>query len=190
MRNMDWSDGQTNASGIKSIAYAIRKSDIAKFPVLPEGAVVYGGDLEPKEGAKFITIYTTQGKGKVAFEALGEKDCRLFNNKATLSYPDISDEAAMFATGTVNSNVIFIVPHYVAKGKIRYAVIGSEHMDTSIDVKGDSGDAPGSAKATTIELTAPDFVALPSYTGLIVTDEGTLNCGTNVFTPLEAAPEG
>ena len=183
LRNLDWKDGQTNASGIRPIAYYVLKASIKKFPTLAEGSVTYQGDFELADGETFKTIYTTQGKGKVSYEALGEKDCRMFTNKAALSYPDINDESGVFAAGTVNSNIIFAVPHYVAGGKIRFAVIGGESFDTTIDVKGDSGDAPGSAKATSIELSAPDFVPLPSYTGIIETDSGSLDCDTGVFTP-------
>lgn len=188
LKNLDWADGQTNASGIKPIAYAIRKAQIKKFPVLAEGGVAYDGDFELVDDAKFIVIYSTQGKGKLTSEPAGEKDCRMYTNKVLLSYPDVNDEAGIFAVGAVNSNMLFVVPHYIAGGKVRHAVIGSEHFDATTDCKGDTGDAPGSAKATTIEVTAPDFVPTPSYTGLILTDKGTLNCDTGVFTPTEVAP--
>lgn len=181
-RSLIWKDGQTNASGIRPIAYYALKSWIKKFPSLATGEVSYTDDFELIASETFKTIYTTQGKGKVNFEALGEKDCRMFTNKASLSYPDINDDSVHFAAGTINSNIVFIVPHYAAGGKIRFAVIGGKDFDTTIDVKGDSGDAPGSAKATSIELSAPDFVPLPSYTGILQTDGGSLNCETGEFT--------
>lgn len=186
LKNLDWPDGQTNASGIKPIAYAIRKVMVKKFPKLAEGGVAYDGDFDLADGAKFITIYTTQGKGKVGYDQTGEKDCRMFTNKASLSFPDLSDAAGVLAVNTINSNLLVIVPHYEAGNKVRYAVFGSEHFDATTDCKGDSGDAPGSAKATTIEITAPDFVPLPSYSGLIPLDSGTLNCATGVTTPAPA----
>ena len=48
---------------------------------------------------------------------------------------------------------------------------------------GDTGDAAGSAKGCTIEITAPDVTPLPIYQGVIVTADGSLDCATDTFTP-------
>lgn len=189
LANLEWPDGRANPSGIKPIAYMVRKSEIISYPTIPTDAstaaelVTYDGDFTLKAAAKFITIYSTQGKGKVEWEPTGEKDCKGFLNKATLSYPDIDDNAKAVALQTANSNVVCIIPHYVSGGGIRYVVLGSENFDGTITPKGTSGDSFGSAKGLTIEIEAPDFLPLPVYTGLIPTDTGTLNCETGVFTP-------
>lgn len=194
LANLEWPDGKTNPSGIKPIAYAVRKSDIVTFPTInadpaaPADYIAYDGDFVLKALALFITIYSTQGKGKLTFEPTGEKDCQGFLNKGTLSYPDISDNAKAMALRTINSNIIYIVPHYVSGGEIRYVVLGSENFDSTTTMKGDSGDAFGSAKGVTIEIEAPDFLPLPIYTGLIQIDGGTLNCATGKFTPKGEVP--
>ena len=196
LRNLSWKDGQINPSGIKSVVYFFRKADVKTFPTMsaePKSAteaVTYDGDFELVEGATAIEIYTTQGKGKAEFEGSGEKDCKMVTNKLTLSYPDMNDEAVDFVNSNINANGIFIATHYTAGGKVAYVVVGGQHFDPEITINGTTGDAAGSARGLTIEVSAPDFYALPRYTGIIPLPEGTLNCATGVFTPTAAAPGG
>ena len=116
LSNLVWPDGQSNPSGMKSIAYFMFKRDIKSWPKIPASpasaaeAVTYDGDFEMQEGKKAISIYSTQGVGKVEFESTGEKDCKMFNNKLTLSYPDMNDESVDFCNSLVNSTGVFIVP--------------------------------------------------------------------------------
>lgn len=194
LKDLDWADGQTNPSGIKPIAYAIFKRDIVTFPKIKnDGAtsaelITYSDDFVLKEGAKWIAIYSTQGKGKLTSEPTGETDCRGFTNKATLSYPDLSENAKAIALQSVNSNLVFVVPHYIAGGGVAYAVLGGEHFNAKTDMKFDTGDSFGSAKGMTTEIEAPDFYPLPNYAGLLETSDGTLNCQTGVFTPAGSTP--
>ena len=196
LSNLVWPDGQSNPSGMKSIAYFMFKRDIKSWPKIPASpasaaeAVTYDGDFEMQDGKKAISIYSTQGVGKVEFESTGEKDCKMFNNKLTLSYPDMNDESVDFCNSLVNSNGVFIVPYYVAGGKLAYVVIGGEKFDAEISPKGTSGDKAGSAKGLTLEVTAPDALCLPRYTGIIELSDGTLNCETGVFTATPSTPSG
>jgi hypothetical protein len=186
--NLLWPAGKVNPSGIKTKVYFIDKSFIKTWPAIspaPATAaanVSFVGDFELIVGKKWNELYTTQGKGKVEWEPIGEKDCKMFNNKGTFKFPDISDEAKSLAKSAINSNVVFVVPlpHETEK---RYVVLGEESYDLEVSVKGDSGDAPGSAKGITIEVTAPATTPLPNYTGALVTAAGSLDCETGVFTP-------
>ena len=72
---------------------------------------------------------------------------------------------------------------YVVKSAGRYHVIGSKDYRTVTQPAGDTGDAAGSAKGCTIEITAPDVTPLPIYQGVIVTADGSLDCATDTFTP-------
>lgn len=194
LANLEWPDGQTNPSGIKPIAYAILKRDIATFPkIKTDGAtsselVTYTEDFTLKEGVKWITVYSTQGKGKLTSEPTGETDCRGFTNKGTFSFPDLSVNAKALALKSANSNLVWVVPHYIAGGGVAYATLGGEHFNAKTDMKFDTGDSFGSAKGMTTEVEAPDFYPLPNYEGLLETSEGTLNCKTGVFTPSGSAP--
>lgn len=186
--NLVWPDGKINPSGIKSEIFFIAKSDIKTFPAIAAAPATASanvslvGDFELVTGKKWKRLYTTQGKGKVEFEPIGEKDCKMFNVKGVFKFPDISTEARSLAKDAVNSNVIFCVP-LPHESEKRFVVIGDEYYDCEVSVKGDSGDAPGSAKGITIEVTAPATTPLPNYTGSLVLDTGTLDCETGVFTP-------
>ncbi len=185
--NLIWPAGKINPSGIKTEVFFIDKSFIKTWPAIDPVAatalanVTLVGDFELVALKKWNKLYTTQGKGKVDFEPIGEKDCKMFNNKGTFKFPDISNEAKSLAKSAINSNVVFVVPlpHETEK---RYIVLGSKDYDLEVSVKGDSGDAPGSAKGITIEVTAPDTTPLPNYTGALVLTDGSLDCETGVFT--------
>jgi hypothetical protein len=184
-----WPEGKVNPSGIKPIGYWTPKSHIKEYPTIKNEdaetigeAVVYDGDFVLKDGKHWLTIYTSQGKGKVSFEGIGEKDCKMFNNKASLKYPDINDEAKNLAKATINASCIFVIPMPLK----RFVVIGSEDYDVEAAITGDSGDAPGSAKGLTVEITAPDVTPLPGYKGEILLADGSLDCDTGEFTPTPA----
>ena len=191
-KSLTWPEGKVNPSGIKPIGYWIPKSHIAAYPTIEnedaesvDEAVVYNGDFVLKPNKHWLTLYTTQGKGKVSFEGAGEKDCKMFNNKASLKYPDISKEARNLAKATINASCLFVIPMPLN----RFVVIGSEDYDVEATITGDSGDAPGSAKGLTVEITAPDVTPLPGYKGEILLADGSLDCETGVFTPTPAPEE-
>lgn len=186
-QNLTWPSGRVNPSGIKNEVFFIDKSLIKTWPKIDPAAataaanVTLTGDFELVDGGKWNKLYTTQGKGKVDWEPVGEKDCKMFNVKGLFKFPDINSDAKSLAKMAVNSNVIFVVPlpHETEK---RYVVIGDDYYDVEVVVKGDSGDAPGSAKGITIEVTAPATTPLPNYVGQLEFADGTLDCETGVFT--------
>ena len=129
-----------------------------------------------------MTIYSTQGKGKVDWEPIGEKDCKMFTVKGSFKFPDISDEAKNLAKGTINANVVFIVP-LPHESEKRFVVIGDKDYDVTVNVSGTSGDAPGSDKGITVEVETPATTPLPNYKGALVSAAGSLDCSTGVLTP-------
>lgn len=185
--SLPWADGKINPSGIKTEVFFIPKSDIATFPQMtaaPTTAIAnvsLDGDFVLKATKKWNRLYTTQGKGKVEFEPIGEKDCKMFTVKGNFNFPDLDNAAKNLAKSAVNANLIFVVclPHETEK---RYLVIGDSYYDVTTTVKGSSGDAPGSAKGVTIEVEAPATTPLPNYTGEILLSDGTLDCATGIFT--------
>ncbi|MDR0754183.1 MAG: hypothetical protein LBF04_02220 [Prevotellaceae bacterium] len=183
--NILWPEGKVNPSGIKSIAYYIPKSDILSFPTIKnedastiDAAVNYDGDFVLKTGKHFFSIYSTQGKGAYTSEATGEKDCKLFTNKVTLSYPDITDEGRNMMKAFVNANILLIIP----LPQNRFVVLGSEDYDVDSAITGTTGDAPGSAKGLTIEVSAPDVTPFPLYKGELQLEDGVLDCSDGTFT--------
>ena len=170
--SLGWADGKVNPSGIKNEIYFCPKTDIDTFvqmvaaPANTDENVSFDGDFGMAAGKTFLKLYSSQGKGKVTFEAIGEKDCKMFTNKATFKFPDIDNAGKSLAKSAVNANVVFIVPlpHETEK---RFVVLGDEYWDCTVNVTGDSGDAPGSDKGITIEIEAPSTTPLPNYTGVL-----------------------
>ena len=188
--DMTWPDGQVNPSGIATELFYCPKSDMAtgSFPVVaaapatPGENVQLSGDFEMKAGKTFFRLHSTQGKGELNFEPIGEKECKLFMNKGKFMFPDISDAAKSHAKQSVNSSLIYVakLPHQSEK---RYVVLGDLDYDSEVKVSGASGGEPGSQKGLTIEVEVPCFTPLPGYTGIIVLPDGSLDCATGVFTP-------
>ena len=185
--SLEWADGKVNPSGIKTEIYFCPKTDIATFPEIAADPatssenVSLNGDFEMVAGKTFYRLYSTQGKGKVTFEATGEKDCKMFLNKGTFKFPDIDDAGKSLAKSSVNSNVIFVVP-LPHESEKRFVVLGDSYWDCTVSVSGDSGDEPGSDKGITIEIEAPATTPLPNFTGVLELPDGTLDCATGVFT--------
>ncbi len=186
--NLDFKTGSVNPSGIVPIAYRIKKEDITAFPTIvdkPEAETTaalyanYVGDFVLKATKKFSKIYSTQGKGKVSFEPVGETDTRMYMNKGTLSFPDLTDEARAYAKEAANGDYVYVIP----TPNKRFHVIGSADYRATSQISGDSGDAPGSSKGLTINLECPDVTPLPRYVGEILLADGSLDCDTGVFTP-------
>jgi hypothetical protein len=186
--NLGWADGQINPSGIKTRVFFAPKTfikthpRIAAAPATAAANVTLAGDFEMETGKTFFELYTTQGKGKVHFDPIGEKDHKMFINKGVFKFPDISDAAKSIAKQFINANVVMVVllPH---ESEFRAVVIGEEDYDTTVTIKGDSGDAPGSEKGLFFEIECPSSTPLPSYKGSIELATGTYDCETGVFTP-------
>ena len=179
--------GSVNPSGINDEVYFIPKSFITAFPTIKDDFdeaddadeyAQYDGSFTLASGKKWTRLYSTQGKGKITWEYQGEVDCKVVVNKATLSYPKITNEARAFAKFASNGDFVFVVKH-----DGMFYVIGSPDYRATITPNGDSGDSAGSAKGITVEIECPDTTPLPTYVGNIILADGTLNCSTGVFTP-------
>lgn len=194
LSDINFAIGSVNPSGIKDEVYFAPKNDITAWPTVKndfataadiEEYTVLDGDFTMASGKKWIRLYTTQGKGKITAESTGETDCKMFLNKASLSYPKLTNEARGFAKYAANGDFVFIVKH---DGK--YFVIGSPDYRATVSPNMDSGDAAGSAKGMTTEIECPDVTPLPVYKGTLPLSDGSLNCATGVFTPTGSGGDG
>ncbi len=186
--NLDFAIGGINPSGIGATIYRIAKSLITAWPTInndpnaasgtPTSLSKYTGNFTLADDAVWDKLYSTQGKGKVTFEVTGEVDCKMYTNKASLSFPDLTAEALAFCKAAANGDYVFIV-----KAAGRYHVIGSPDYRSVISPAGDSGDAAGSAKGVTFEVECPDVTPLPLYEGTLALTGGSLDCSTGEFTP-------
>lgn len=191
LADIDFTIGSVNPSGISDVVYFIPKKDITAWPVITndfdtataiDNYVQYGTstalDFTLATGKKWYRLYTTQGKGKMSWEYIGETDCKMVTNKASLSYPRITNGSRALAKYASNGDFVFIVKH---DGK--FYIIGSPDYRATLTPNGDSGDAAGSAKGIAIEIECPDVTPLPTYVGDLVLSDGTLDCSTGAFTP-------
>lgn len=187
--NLDWSNGKINPSGIVPIGYRIPREHITTWPTIVddpaadavtlEKFVNFTGDFVLVATKTWETIYSTQGKGKVTFEPVGETDSTMYINKGTLSFPDLTDQVRGYAKMAANGDYVYII----ATPNGRYHVIGNKDYRVKTSLTGDTGDAAGSAKGVTISLECPDVTPLPLYKGDLVTAAGSLDTETGVFTP-------
>ena len=185
--NLDFAIGGINPSGIGATIYRIAKRDIAAWPTIVDDPTAtgqvstlssYAGNFTLVTNAVWDKLYSTQGKGKVTFEVTGEVDCKMYTNKASLSFPDLTAEALAFCKAAANGDYVFIV-----KAAGRFHVIGSPDYRCTISPTGDSGDAAGSAKGVTFEVECPDVTPLPIYVGTLELADGELDCSDGSFTP-------
>ena len=95
--NLDFAIGGINPSGIGATIYRVAKRDIAAWPTIVDDPTAtgqvstlssYAGNFTLVTDAVWDKLYSTQGKGKVTFEVTGEVDCKMYTNKASLSFPD------------------------------------------------------------------------------------------------------
>ena len=98
--------GSVNPSGISDEVYFIPKQEIATWPTNEDDFdeaedgdeyAQYDGSFGLVAGKTWTRLYSTQGKGKISWEYQGETDCKVVVNKASLSYPKITNEARAFA---------------------------------------------------------------------------------------------
>jgi len=191
--NLDFNIGSVNPSGIGTTIYRTAKKNITTWPTIIDdmesagsGAVVadlakYDGDFVLAAGEVWDKIYSTQGKGKATYEPTGEVDCKMFTNKLSLSFPKLTAEVLAFSKVAANGDYVYIFKH-----DSKFYVIGHKDYRVVTSPSGDTGDAAGSAKGSTIELEAPDVTPLPLYVGELQLEDGTLDCATGTFTPTPA----
>lgn len=186
--NLDFNIGSVNPSGIGTTLYRIAKRDITTWPSIVDdinqeeatvdGMAKYDGDFVLATGKVWDKIYSTQGKGKLTYESVGETDCKMFANHATFSFPDLTPAALGFSKTAANDDYV-----YVVKSAGRYHVIGSPDYRSTTSPAGDSGDSAGSAKGITFTVDCPDVTPLPIYEGKIELKEGSLDLSTGELTP-------
>lgn len=187
LTNIVFKQGSPNPSGVSSEVCFIPKAYVTGWPVIVDDidkALIFDdyvelgddtvSDFTLAEGRRWSRLYNTQGKGKVTWDYQGESDCKVVVNKATLSYPKITNEIRSFAKNAANGDYVFVIRH---DGK--FYIIGSRDYRTTLTPNGDSGDSAGSAKGITIEIECPDTTPLPTYRGLLLLNDGILDCNTN-----------
>lgn len=192
LKSLDFKVGSSNASGIADTIFYAPKSSIQQWPAIvdeldeateddamdKDDYVDYDGNFTMVTGKIFLSLYNTQGKGKVSSSTIGEVDCKMNQNTLEIKFPRLTREARVFCKAAANGDFVFIIKH-----DKHYFVVGNEDYRTNITIDGNTGDSAGSDKGFTIKAEVPDTTAFPRYTGTLSTDKGTLDCATGKFTP-------
>ena len=170
--------GKPLLPGIRTRVYYIAKSDIVKFPTLPDKATenmaslaTYTGSFELEAEKKWKYIDLIDNKGKIESGSQGDFPARAFVNKISLVHPETDEEATGFARQANADDFVYLVQ--TRNGKFR--VLGNESFRTDTKPKQDSGEGVSGDFGTTIEIEVTDVCPAPYYTGEIQTDEGTIN---------------
>lgn len=182
--SLEYCKGETLLPGVRTKVYAIAKGNITKWPELPsatdEGAsadpsilAVYKGDFTLKADAKWLEVDVLDNTGEITWETQGDKPCRTFLNKFTISHPRIDESAAAFQRQAIADDLVYLVQQ--RDGKFR--VLGNEMFDTDTKPKGSSGKEATSAgdMGSQFEIEVTDVCPAPFYTGKIETADGDIS---------------
>jgi len=187
LSNIPFNIGQVNGSGIGKFLYFIPFDAVTAWPTisdnLEDAASVeaynnYTGDFTFASGKTAIRIYNTQGEGSMSAEPTGERDSKMYTNKVSFRFPKLTPSAMTLANAVVNGDGFFIAWHDGA-----YRIIGDPHYRCDVTPNVGTGDTAGSSKGITFTAECPGYKALPIYSGDLVLPDGSLDCGTDTFTP-------
>ena len=174
--SLDFCEGQTVLPGIRKKVYFQKKSNIVKWPELPEledgksmaELATYSGDFTLAADKKWLVVKNMDSKSDVNCETQGEKPSVTHLNKASIVHPGTEEEAAGFCRMAAADDLVFLVQQ--RNGKFR--VLGSQEFETVVKpttalVQGVTGTA-----GTTLEIEATDVCPAPFYPGKIETEDG------------------
>lgn len=184
--SLEFCKGKTTLPGLRGKVYFIPKSQIVKFPTLPdldeEGLTmgklaVLKGDFVLAADAVFHQLDILTTASNVTYASQGDMPSRTFVNSSTLKYAGSNEEAAGFARLANVDDLVYVVQQ--RDGKFR--VLGNEAFDTDTKPSGDSGMQATDASGTTLEVSVTDQCPAPFYVGKLPVAEGILDCATGLI---------
>ena len=113
MNDILFNIGSVNPSGIGDEVYFIPKKYIKGWPFIEDDFeryittghyAEYDGSFQLFSGCYWTRLYSTQGKGKISWDFVGEADCKVVVNKASLSYPKLNTEITAFSKFSSNGD--------------------------------------------------------------------------------------
>lgn len=181
-KSLAWCMGMPELPGIRRRMYYISKDLIAKWPPFNRDdykrakSAVLTGNFTLLADAKWKYIDILADKSQLTSEAQGEVPSQTQLNKLTAVHPGIGPDATAAACYLNNSDNVFVVEDM----KGFYRVVGSEKWLTKTTVTQDTGQGPTGTTSTTINVEATDEVPAPFYVGLLETEDGTIDCMSDV----------
>ena len=174
--SLDFCEGQTVLPGIRKKVYFQKKSNIVKWPELPEledgksmaELATYSGDFTLAADKKWLVVKNMDSKSDVNCETQGEKPSVTHLNKASIVHPGTEEEAAGFCRMAAADDLVFLVQQ--RNGKFR--VLGSQEFETVVKPTTALGQGVTGTAGTTLEIEATDVCPAPFYPGKIETEDG------------------
>lgn len=179
-QSLGFCQGKTVLPGIRRRVYFQKKSNIAKWPKLPDletdgttmdKIAVYEGDFTLAADKKWLALDVLTAKSDVTSESQGEKPAVTMLNKTNLLHAGTDEAATGFCRMALNDDLVFLVQQ--RNGKFR--VVGNEAFETSVKPSQNSGQGETGEAGTTLEVSVTDECPAPFYTGKIETEEGTIS---------------
>ena len=177
--------------GLRNHMYYIAKRDIVKWPkrlnISDSGATMeklatLNGDFVLKADKKWKRIDLIDSKGQMESDLTGEYPSKLYENKATLTFPGIEEDVTGFCQLAAEDHFVFIIVQ--RNGKCR--LLGSEMYDTEVKPKLSTGEGY-SGGGTVIEITSRDISPAPFYAGIVEVDEGKISGANDEVTTAVAS---
>lgn len=179
-QSLGFCQGKPVLPGIRRRTFFQKKSNIVKWPTLPEldadGAdmkkiATYAGNFTLAADKKWLALDVLTAKSDVTCESQGEKPSVTSVNKANLLYSDTDEAATGFCRMAMNDDLVFLVQQ--RNGKFR--VIGNEAFETSVKPSQTTGQGDTGEAGTTLEVSVTDVCPSPFYVGNIETADGTIS---------------
>lgn len=179
-KSLGFCQGKPVLPGIRRRVYYQKKSNIAKWPKLPEldaeGATMekiatYEGDFILAADKKWLSLDVLTAKSDVSSEAQGEKPSVTVLNKANLLHSGTDEAATGFCRMALNDDLVFLSQQ--RNGKFR--VIGNEAFETTVKPSQTTGQGDTGESGTTLEVSVTDVCPAPFYAGKIETEDGTIS---------------
>lgn len=177
-KSLEWCEGTVNLPGIRSKVYFIPKSNIAKWPTLPNAITTgigelatYVGNFTLVTGKKWQVMDVLVEESPVKVASQGTKPGKTFLNTGTFYSPKVDEEAAGLARIANNADYVWLFQDKPGK----YRVIGNEMYQTDHKIDQNLGSKATDQMGTPFEASVTDKCPAPYYTGEIVTEDGTIN---------------
>lgn len=191
--SLGWCKGKTVLPGIRTRVYFTKKSNISKWPVLPDtvaegktmGALAtYSGAFVLVADKKWMHLDVLTAESPVTSESQGDIPSRTFLNKVTLKHAGVEEEATGFARQANADDLVYLVQQ--RNGKFR--VIGDEMYDTDTKPSQELGAGNTDKAGTTLAVEVTDVCPSPFYPGVIETEDGDIS-GLDGGAWVEPAPK-
>lgn len=181
--SLTYCKGETLLPGVRPKVFSIAKRDIVTWPTLPKVGdtevtkanelASYKGNFVLESDKKWVEIDVLDNTGEITWETQGDKPCRTFLNKFSISHPRIDESAAAFQRQALSDDMVYLVQQ--RNGQFR--VLGNEMFETDTKPKGSSGKEATSAgdMGSQFEIEVTDVAPAPFYPGEIETADGKIS---------------